>query len=734
MKISCLEIQNFRKLKSCRIDIADDTTIFVGANNSGKTSAMDCLILFFRDKKSFTTQDFTLSNWESINKIGDEYTAYSEETDFDGTKLSVSAWQPFVPQLDVWINVEENEIHYVNRIIPTLDWTGGKLGVRLRFEPKNIEALYTDYITAKSTVDQLIKDRKKKAIKLWPIHLWDFLQKKLHTYFTVNAYILDPGRFGQDNVPQLLSEDNQPIDFDPFQGLVKIDIINAQRGFSDPNTPETGISNLSSQLREYYSKHINPTENIDAADLEALEAIYEANKAFDTRLEAGFSSSLNELRNLNYPGFGNPEISISTKVSPVDGLKHDSAVLFNVQKGETDEQCLKLSEKYNGLGYQNLISMVFKLIRFRDEWMKVGKIAKNSIHEIEPLHIVLIEEPEAHLHAQVQQVFIRKAYNVLRNHENLNEKKDFCTQLIITTHSGHIAHECDFKSLRYFKRNITPNQIPTSTVVNLSETFGTENETTRFAKRYLKTTHCDLFFADAAILIEGQAERMLLPFFINQKFPKLTSAYISLLEIGGSHAHRLKPLIEDLGIITLIVTDIDSVDPTLHRTSVRPEKGKNYVTNNSTLKQWLPVKESIDELVDLAMTPKQSTNGLICVAYQHATEIIFGSKTFVVYPYTFEEALVFDNIDLFKSIKGDGLIKKYSEALNESTIEECLRKMFDALSNAKKAEFSLNLLFINDTEKIKTPTYISEGLTWLSETLEKNSNNSMLISSNETLC
>lgn len=56
-------------------------------------------------------------------------------------------------------------------------------------------------------------------------------------------------------------------------------------------------------------------------------------------------------------------------------------------------------------------------------------------------------------------------------------------------------------------------------------------------------------------------------------------------------------------------------------------------------------------------------------------------------------------------MKGDGLIKKYSEALNESTIEECLRKMFKALDNAKKAEFSLNLLFIDDTKKIKTPTY-----------------------------
>ena len=92
---------------------------------------MDCLILFFRDKKSFTTQDFTLSNWREINKIGNDYIVYSKESDLDENKLSISAWQPFVPQLDVWINVEENEIHYVNRIIPTLDWASGKLGIQL---------------------------------------------------------------------------------------------------------------------------------------------------------------------------------------------------------------------------------------------------------------------------------------------------------------------------------------------------------------------------------------------------------------------------------------------------------------------------------------------------------------------------------------------------------------------------------------------------------------------------
>ena len=172
-----------------------------------------------------------------------------------------------------------------------------------------------------------------------------------------------------------------------------------------------------------------------------------------------------------------------------------------------------LPEKYNGLGYQNLISMVFNLMRFRDDWMQVGKVeimqegeAESSFFE--PIHLVLIEEPEAHLHAQVQQVFIRKAYGVLRNHPELGNDKNFSTQLVVSTHSSHIAHEIDFSSLRYFRRMKPEKEeiIPCAQVINLSDTFGSGDETSKFTARYLKTTHCDLFFADAAILIEVSVE------------------------------------------------------------------------------------------------------------------------------------------------------------------------------------------------------------------------------------
>ncbi len=394
---------------------------------------------------------------------------------------------------------------------------------------------------------------------------------------------------------------------------------------------------------------------------------------------------------------------------------------------------LHLPEKYNGLGYQNLISMVFSLICFRDEWMRKGKSGKsfeNDDKPIEPLHIVLIEEPEAHLHAQVQQVFIKKAYQVLRDHENLKDKTIFNTQLVVSTHSSHIAHEIDFACLRYFRRNPSEdrNIVPSANVVNLSTVFGNQDDTSRFAARYLKTTHCDLFFADATILVEGPVERMLVPHFIRHKYSCLDSRYISILEIGGSHAHRLKPLIEALGIITLIITDIDSIGQTDTK-RVIPERNKNYRTGNDSLKNWLPQKVDLDDLYKSPEPNKISANGKIRVAYQNPVSVNYFGTVQEALPYTFEDAFALSNIEFIKGITSvTGLLKKIKEALSENDLTSACEKMFDALNNGKKAEMALELLFYKDPKEFQPPKYIADGLQWLEDILRnKDSNYSVKI-------
>lgn len=716
MLIDFIHIQNFRKLKDCRIEFSEQKTVFVGANNSGKTTAVDSLMKFLKHK-NFSTRDFTLSNWQNINKIGSDWIAEKDPAKID---LSIGIWEDYLPTLDIWLKVEKNELQYVNKLIPTMDWKGGSLGIRLRLEPDKIEDLYKEFIEAsakaKSIDSSARKPKKEGNFSLWPKDMWDFLEKKM-TLLKVKTYLLNPDL---SSSPQKLTALDVPLDEDALSGLIKIDVINAQRGFSDANAEITDPSSksLSSQLRTYYDRHLNPDINPTENDIAALKAIDSAKELFDSNLKESFKSSLGELELLNYPGFGSAKINLSSKFNTSDGLNHDSSVQYYLDENTPS---LSLPEKYNGLGYQNLISIVFKLIRFRDEWMRVGKIESSAPElEFEPLHLVLIEEPEAHLHAQVQQVFIREAYKVLRRHPNLGNNAKFSTQLVISTHSNHIAHETNFTSLRYFKREAaTTGSVNTSKVVNLSKTFGDESETTKFAIRYLKTTHCDLFFADAVILVEGPAERMLIPYFIKHH-SKLCNCYISILEIGGSHAHTLKPLIESLGIITLIITDIDSVNPKDDRKKVRPETGKGYKTGNDTVKSWLPKEDDLDKLLTLKEIDKEDKSLPIKTAYQIPVGVSDGKKSTDIYPYTFEDSLVMENREIFKRLTPSaGLLKEMCDASNKAGTEESAQAMYEAITKkgAKKAEFALELFYFEEPNTLKTPQYIQQGLDWLESKL-----------------
>lgn len=747
MRIEFVEIANFRKLLSTRVGLSSERTVFVGANNSGKTSAITALRYFLvdRERSSFCFNDFTLTHWPTINAMG----AAWEATHVASLPLPEPEWGPVLPFLDVWLHVADNEVRYVRNILPTLDWDGGRLGVRLRLEPKDAAQLQHEYVTARSEALKLqaagaalAAEQGKAAadfqVAIWPQNLVEFLQRRLAAFFTVSAYVLDPvGCVDPEHgiaKPQALNG-SEPIDGDPLRGLIRIDEISAQRGFGaagEDNDDEAAVTiggsrKLSGQLRQYYIRHLDPYENPDAQDLLALKAIEEAQKAFNLRLSDGFKSPLKEMHKLGYPGVTDPKLNISTRLRPVEGLKHDAAVQFVVPIHDGENAIdLYLPEDSNGLGYQNLISMVFRLMAFRDSWMRVGKAKHKSSDDtiVPPLHLVLIEEPEVHLHTQVQQVFIRQAHKILRNHVDLGGSPNFVTQLVVSTHSSHIAHECEFDSLRYFRRLPGGEKaIPTSCVVNLENAFGADPDTKRFVTRYLRVTHCDLLFADAAVLIEGPAERILVPNFVNYhpEFEKLSESYITWLEIGGSHAHKLRSLIEKIGLTTLVITDLDSCDAA--GASAPPVRGAGCTTRNTTLRTWWPVINDLDPLLDKPENEKVKTyadeNFSVRVAYQSPVQATFKGPTAEALSYTLEDAIVMANLDLFETLLGTGLIAKFRAAItNSADLNALSGALKTALEGGGKAEFALDLLEIEDPLSLKPLAYIRDGLLWLAAQLE----------------
>ena len=89
------------------------------------------------------------------------------------------------------------------------DWDGGALGVRLRYEPKDLESLYKDFLdafdvaqTMRATAEDAQREKaegKKLAgvppkLTIWPNTLIDFLGRRRSQHFKIRAYLLDPGR------------------------------------------------------------------------------------------------------------------------------------------------------------------------------------------------------------------------------------------------------------------------------------------------------------------------------------------------------------------------------------------------------------------------------------------------------------------------------------------------------------------------------------------------------------
>ena len=412
--------------------------------------------------------------------------------------------------------------------------------------------------------------------------------------------------------PLVLTSDKGRAGKEILNSLLRVDFLHAQRHLSD--AAGGGREDLSRCLSRFYERNLEKRGD----DYDAIRALAESETMLNDHLRRVFEPTLTQLSALGYPGLSNPRLLIKSALNPATIMSsHDGArVHYALEDPHEGVEPSTLPDRYSGLGYKNLIYMVVELLDLHSQWIEIEENRP-------PLHMIFIEEPEAHLHAQLQQVFIRKVLDILAIRDA--DVEHYSTQLTVTTHSPHILYERGFRPVRYFRRSSTAAE-QNSEVLNLSAFYEqTENPTRDFLARYLKLTHCDLFFADAAVLVEGNVERLLLPQMIAKVAPQLQSAYLSILEIGGAFGHRFRTLIEYLGITTLIVTDIDSVtapvgDPIDEQADDEPDENDDdggaggstcmvqvvgAVTSNQTLIQWLPGRRVIADL--LAAAPEERT-------------------------------------------------------------------------------------------------------------------------------
>ena len=538
MHLHSYRLRNFRRLKDAHIELADDISIFVGSNNSGKTSATQAIHAFVTGGKDrFSLYDFSSSCWKAFDEAGDLSLAEPVPDDFSLPSI----------ELDLWFEVAASDLYLVIPLLPSTAWEGTKVGMRVSLTARNPINLIQNYQEAKAKgAEQTAELPSESQYVPWPRSLTNYLQRELKSEYELRYFILDHTQFDEnfrengDYVPEELG--GEPGGGTILKSLIHIDSLGAQRHLADPN-PEAGgrSEDLSKRLSRFYKRNLNQRQD----DHTALKALFDSEQALNIHLDGVFKPMLDRLAKLGYPGINNPRLKIISALDPAHVMSQDARVHYQIGDGE---DIATLPDSYNGLGFKNLIYMVVEILDAQARWV--------TMDNRPPLHLIFVEEPEAHLHAQLQQVFIR---NVL---ELLNIEGDdgsiFGSQMVITTHSPHILYERGFKPIRYFRRRKVGNEQLTQ-VLNLSAFYQSQPDDRDFLERYLKLTHCDLFFSDAAILVEGNVERLLLPIMIRKVAITLRSACLCILEVGGAFGHRFQSLIEFLGLTTLIITDIDSV-------------------------------------------------------------------------------------------------------------------------------------------------------------------------------
>ena len=653
MHIHKVTVRNFRLLAEAELVLEDQTTLIVGRNNSGKTSLSEAIRRFLVDPNpKFQIEDFSIASYDGFCEALKAKHAGHQDDEI----------RVLVPSIELRLlfryDPQQPELGALSNFVIDLDPNCHEALAVARYELRDgaIESLFADQPAG----DLTDEDR---------IAFFQVLRERVPSLFVASIWAEDPND----------RTNRKKVSLGALRSLLKTGFVNAQRGLDDDTSSDTDA--LARILEGLFTSAKSPTS--DQGEQLIAQALEEAVDQIQRTIEVGFKEELQKLmpalRSFGYPGLDGSELETETTLDVERLLSRHTKVRYAGHHG------ILLPESYNGLGIRNLIFILLRIVSFyrtfRAEQAAPG------------VHLVFIEEPEAHLHPQMQEVFIRQVSKIA---QQLSAQDGapliWPVQFVVSTHSSHIANAAGFETIRYFLPT-SVNGIRHTKIKDLREGLrDTPEDHRRFLHQYLTLTRCDLFFADKAVLIEGASERLLLPVIIKKleqaepDTPRLSSQYMTTMEVGGAHAHIFFGLLDFLELRTLIITDLDSVAAK----GVACPVYQGVATSNTCLKHWFG-DDDCSPTAFLAKDDGSKVKQCRRIAFQQpeAEDSPCGR--------TFEDAFMLANPTKF-GISG----------VTPDDQAECAWRMLDKI---KKSQFALKYA-IDDTGW-SAPSYILDGLRWL---------------------
>ena len=657
MQLAKIRIKNYRLLVDAELEVDPKTTLIVGRNNTAKTSCFECIGKVL-DGTQFSFNDYPLLKRENL---------YTDFASFMAKEITFE---------DLCERLEPISIEFL--VDYSLDAPEDNLGALSPF----IIDVDVDTTTALIRAEYKLKADEKSIWKILEPSYYvngifspdddvhNAIISSFHKLFEMTIYAINPKN----------AEDKQIKKQKELSELFPFHIIQAERRLGEDGTQDNSLSSLISDFFDMSEDELDPSVSEKVKELRVI--VETANKKVQQQSDSILSALVSNAVGFGYPNGEELQLGVTTQLNIDDQIKNQTQLSYTA--GTSNE---RLPSTYNGLGYKNLIKMEFLLAAFAKKVEKCGDAC---------IPLLFIEEPESHMHPQMQHAFAEYLEAFLAKITSIG------IQTLLNSHSANKANTMVFSKIRYAQKT------KTGVIYKNLNTFAEENSSNiDFIRKYLTITKCDLFFADKTIFVEGASERLLLPDMIDkcakagnfdsQEY-KLPAQYYALVEIGGAYAYKFIPFAEFLGIPCLILTDLDSVsgqkgaNGRIYYSSVPVSRGET--TSNETLKWWVRKKKEIPEddntqiaLTDItSMSPADKTRCRCHIEFQTTENGLCG--------HSLEEAIRNVNRTYY--------------GLGDTPTEDDLE-----FSGKKKTDFALNL--ICECEDYAVPAYIKNGMVWLND-------------------